>query len=56
MLILDSAKSHFTEEVQKQIKNHSKIGVIPGAYKITAALKIFVNKSFKNNLRILSED
>ena len=57
MLILDSAKSNLTEEVQKQIRIHSKIAVIPeGLTKLLQPLDISVNKSFKNNLKIFWED
>jgi hypothetical protein len=57
LLIFDSAKSHLTEEVKKQVKNHSEIAVIPGGLtKLLQPLDLSVNKSFKNKLRNLWED
>ena len=49
---MDSAKSHITEEVKKQIKKHSKIAVFPtGLTKLLQPLDISVNESFKNKLK-----
>jgi len=57
LLILDSARSHLTGEVQQQTKSQSRIAVIPGGLtKLLQPLDISVNKSFKNIIRNLWED
>jgi len=56
MLILDSAKSRLAEEVKDKSKTFKDCFYSWIVHKITAALNISVNKSFKINLKIFWGD
>ena len=52
ILIFDSARSHLTEEVKKEVKKHSQIAVIPGGLtKKLQPLDLTVNKPFKDHMK-----
>ncbi|KAE9546655.1 hypothetical protein FO519_010133, partial [Halicephalobus sp. NKZ332] len=52
MIILDSARCHLTDNVREEMKQCSKVAVIPGGLtKFLQPLDISVNKPFKENLR-----
>ena len=52
ILVFDSARSHLTEEVKKEVKKHSQIAVIPGGLtKKLQPLDLTVNKPFKDHMK-----
>jgi hypothetical protein len=52
LLIYDSTRFHFTDQVKSVVKKYSKIAVIPaGLTKKLQPLDLSVNKSFKSKMR-----